>query len=188
MSTWFTADTHFGHAKIIGYCSRPFSSAAEMDAALVARWNSRVSPNDTVWHLGDFTLFGDREAMGRYRKRLNGKIHLVRGNHDKRGIDLSGIFESVGDLSEITISLGGANQRVVLCHYALRVWPHSHRGAWHLYGHSHGTLEDDPHALSVDVGVDCWKYAPVSAAQISARMKRKAWKPIDRHQREGDDE
>lgn len=181
MSTWFTADTHFGHPKIIDYCRRPFRSVGEMDAALIANWNARVQPDDTVYHLGDFMLFGDVATVRRYRERLNGRVHLIRGNHEKKTQDFTGIFENVADLAEIAVSIAGSNQRAVLCHYALRVWSHSHRGAWHLYGHSHGTLTDDPHALSLDVGVDCWNYAPVSLQQVSARMGRKVWKPVDHH-------
>lgn len=183
MSIWFTSDTHFGHANIIGLCKRPFPSVGAMDATLIENWNARVQPNDTVYHLGDFMLFGDASAMQKYRERLNGKIHLVRGNHEKKSHDFKGVFESINDLTEITVTVGRETQRVVLCHYAMRVWPHSHRGAWHLFGHSHGTLPDDPHALSADVGVDCWEYAPVSLQQLAARMKRKDWKPIDHHDR-----
>ena len=57
----------------------------------------------------------------------------------------------------------------------------SHVGAWHLYGHSHGLLPDDPNALSLDVGVDCWGFRPVSFAQIQACMATKTWKPVDGH-------
>jgi len=182
MSVWFTADTHFGHARVIAFCRGPFLSVGEMDAALIRNWNVRVQPSDAVYHLGDFS-FGDKAAVRRYRERLNGRINLVRGNHEKKSRDFNGIFESVADLSEITITVAGAGQRVALCHYAMRVWPHSHHRRWHLYGHSHGTLRDDPHALSLDVGEDCWDYAPVSAAQILRKMAAKEWRPVDHHGR-----
>ncbi len=54
MSLYFTSDTHFGHKNIIQTCNRPFASVDEMDEAMVARWNQRVGPDDTVFHLGDF--------------------------------------------------------------------------------------------------------------------------------------
>ena len=53
-----TADHHFGHANIIEYTNRPFASVEEMDAALIAAWNERVTDYDLVYHLGDFTLEG----------------------------------------------------------------------------------------------------------------------------------
>jgi calcineurin-like phosphoesterase family protein len=63
----------------------------------------------------------------------------------------------------------------------MKVWNGSHKGDWQLYGHSHGTLPDDPNALSCDVGVDCWNYFPVSMEQLRAKMKTKNYKSIDHH-------
>lgn len=45
------------------------------------------------------------------------------------------------------VSING--QRIVLCHYAMRVWNHSSHGAWHLYGHSHGRLPSVDASLSM---------------------------------------
>jgi len=181
MATFFTADTHFGHANILKYCSRPFKSVEAMDEALIKNWNRRVGPDDTVWHLGDFTMAGGVERVRKYKDRLNGRIHLVWGNHDKRSSEVSALFESTHDLTKIHFSEAGVVGQAVLCHYAMRVWGASHRGVWHLYGHSHGTLPDDNQALSLDIGVDCWDYSPVSVQQIAARMKQKQWRPVDHH-------
>lgn len=173
MSVLFTADSHWSHANILRYCHRPFKTVGEMDAALVQNWNTVVRPEDTVYHLGDFT-FIDHE---KYLKRLNGTVHLVLGNHDKRTSALAAGFASVSDYKEVTAD----GQLIVLCHYAFRVWRKSHHGSWHLYGHSHGALPDDPRSLSFDVGVDCWDYTPVSIPQIRERMAKKDWKPINHH-------
>ena len=56
----------------------------------------------------------------------------------------------------------------------MRVWPHHARGAWHLYGHSHGNLPDDPLALSMDVGVDSHDFRPWHFDEIQVVMKAKA--------------
>jgi len=172
MKYWFTADTHFGHTAIICHCSRPFLSVAEMDEALIARWNAVVSPGDIVYHLGDFAL-GSIQKIKEYRQRLRGRIILIRGNHDRRGGAFAALFDEVHDLHEILFNQDGLSQRIVLCHYALRVWPRSHYGAWHLYGHSHGKLPDDPSTLSLDIGVDCWDFAPVPFEKIGQAMERK---------------
>ncbi len=63
---------------------------------------------------------------------------------------------------------------IVLCHYAMRGWHHSFRGSWHLYGHSHGRLPDDPAAQSMDVGVDTHEFRPWHLDEIAARMNHKA--------------
>jgi calcineurin-like phosphoesterase family protein len=73
---FFTADTHFGHANIIKYCQRPFSSVEEMNETLIANWNRVVAAEDTVYHLGDVAL-GDAKPV---LDRLKGKIVLIVGS------------------------------------------------------------------------------------------------------------
>jgi len=79
VNLWLTSDSHFSHDAIIGYAKRPFTSAAEMDEALVENWNRVVKPSDHVYHLGDVVM--KRSALA-VVKRLNGHLRLVRGNHD----------------------------------------------------------------------------------------------------------
>lgn len=79
---YFTSDTHFGHANILQYCKRPFSTVEEMNEELCKRWNSRVGPSDIVYHLGDFAM-GPRSNI-LFRKSLQGTVILIRGNHDRK--------------------------------------------------------------------------------------------------------
>ena len=76
---FFTADTHFCSRAIMNYENRPFSDAEQMNKAIIENWNRAVSPEDTVWHLGDFGADG-REAE--FLSALNGTKYLVKGNHD----------------------------------------------------------------------------------------------------------
>ena len=82
MKIFVISDTHFGHANIIRYCDRPFATVDEMNRSLIENWNSVVSNNDIVIHVGDFA-FLKQEALADIRTKLNGKIWLIRGNHDK---------------------------------------------------------------------------------------------------------
>ncbi|WNV10127.1 metallophosphoesterase family protein [Tardiphaga sp. 709] len=154
---FFTSDTHFGHERIIGLARRPYSSVSEMDESLIRAWNDRVGTSDTVYHLGDFA-FCDH---GSYLSRLQGIKHLIRGNHDHRNRVRSdgGLWQSVSDLAYLSVD----GTDLVLCHYAMRVWKGSHKGAVHLYGHSHGSLPGD--SQSCDVGVDVWQ-RPVDLSTI----------------------
>lgn len=182
MSVHFTADTHFGHARIIELCKRPFASVEEMDATLIANWNSRVHPGDLVYHVGDFAFKNPIP----YLDKLHGRIVLILGNHDGKRLkpDIEKRFESVVQYIELKVPLANppfGTQKITLCHYALRVWNCSHHGAWHLYGHSHGTLPDDPNSLSFDIGVDCWNFYPLSFAEVAAHMATKKYAPVDHH-------
>lgn len=174
MTTFFTADTHFGHDNIIKYCKRPFASSFEMDETLVSNWNAVVKPGDTVHHLGDFA-FG-RAATGEYisklAKRLHGSVHLIHGNHEKVARGMKWFFASMKDYDEIEIN----GQRIVLFHYGMRVWHHDYKGVWHLYGHSHGLLP--AMNKSLDIGVDCWNFSPVSFEQLKLTMDAR---PLGKH-------
>ena len=168
--TWFTSDFHFGHFNIIWYCNRPFSSTQEMDDSIADGVNACVKPNDVLYFLGDFCL-GSAERVVAYRKRLACRtIHFIEGNHDKVTRKLQSVFASWSSMSEIHVG----KQGIVLCHYAMRVWPHHGRGAWQFYGHSHGNLPDEPLALSMDVGVDTHDFRLWHFDEVQAVMQAKA--------------
>jgi calcineurin-like phosphoesterase family protein len=101
MVVFFISDTHFGHENIIRMCRRPFGSVAEMDEALIARWNERVGAADTIYHLGDF-CYRNRCGADTYLRCLNGQIHLIAGNHDDETIaQHASLFASVSHIREI---------------------------------------------------------------------------------------
>lgn len=174
-STFLVSDTHFGHTNIITYSSRPFKTVDEMNEALIHRWNAVVAPDDIVYHLGDFSMGGVPSST--FRRRLNGRIHLLVGNHDQRALKEPELWESIHDILHTKIE----GQRVTLCHYSMKTWLKSHHGAYQLFGHSHGSLPDDPHSLSFDVGVDCHDLTPLRWDQVVAIMSRKQYKPVDHH-------
>ncbi|WP_372367868.1 phosphoesterase [Candidatus Uabimicrobium sp. HlEnr_7] len=154
------------------------------DEQLIANWNTCVSKGDRVYHLGDFS-FGNEDYIEKILARLNGDIHLIKGNHDRnlRALEKRCIW--VKDYFELKVKDNGQNQKIILLHYALRVWNASHYGSWHLYGHSHATLADDPLALSIDVGIDavalwhandeniCKRYRPISFDEVKEILNKK---------------
>lgn len=166
MTTFFTADLHFGHAGIIGMCGRPYADIDEHDWALVEAWNAVVQPSDTVWHLGDFAYRAKPQRVHWLFGQLNGTKHLILGNHDFKGPTRELGWASIHELTETVVD----GQVLVLCHYALRVWRNMRRGALMLYGHSHGNLPGN--RQSMDVGVDCTGYTPVMLPQIRSMLER----------------
>ena len=175
-NTFFTADSHFSHTNIIKYSNRPFKDATEMNETLIRKWNDKIPDSDSVvYFLGDFAFCSQNDAQKIF-DRLNGQKHLIIGNHDKSGVQIHG-WKSKQHYLEVTVN----KQFIVLCHYAMRVWNRSHHGAWQLYGHSHGSLPDDPYAKSFDVGVDCWNYTPLSFDDVERVMRKKETRPVDHH-------
>lgn len=163
MSLWFTSDTHFGHANIIKHSERPFTNVDEMDEALIAAWNECVGPKDEVWHLGDFCHW--RLKPGKYASRLNGRIHLVLGNHDADAKEMAPHFSTVQEVKY----LRHEGERFWLSHYPHRAWRNSHHGCIHLFGHTHGDYAN--WRRSMDVGVDAVGYKPISFAEVVERLK-----------------
>lgn len=102
---FFTADLHFFHENIIKHTQRPFHTVDEMNRTLIRKWNERITPEDEVYILGDFTMKGPDIASS-VLYSLKGKKHLIRGNHDsfvdKAGFDQS-LFVSVRDYMELKI-------------------------------------------------------------------------------------
>jgi calcineurin-like phosphoesterase family protein len=168
LTVWFTADTHFGHGGALGRFKRPFRSVAEMDEALIARWNDRVGAHDELWHLGDFAYRMPAERMADVLKRLNGVKHLVTGNNDGADtVSLAG-WASVQAYRETELE----GVRLVLCHYPFRTWNGMYKGAYNLHGHSHGQLAGL--TRQVDIGVDVWDYCPITLDEIRARRRKRS--------------
>jgi calcineurin-like phosphoesterase family protein len=80
--TFVIADTHFGDDNIRKFENRPFDTVIQMTRGLIERWNETVSENDTVYVLGDFCVESEIKTVLAENK-LNGKIILIVGNHDK---------------------------------------------------------------------------------------------------------
>lgn len=83
--TFLVSDTHFTHHGVCTFLRgdgsklRPWDNVEEMDEYMVQKWNSVVSPNDRVYHLGDVVI--NRKALS-ILERLNGRKVLIKGNHD----------------------------------------------------------------------------------------------------------
>ena len=131
--TFFTSDTHFFHSKVIRYCNRPFQSVEQMNEVLIENWNSVVKKKDTVFHLGDF-CFGSPAQWNDILDKLNGKIHLIIGNHDQKVCrKLENRFESIS--MQMYINIDG--QIICFNHYPFLCYSGSGWKVWQLHGHIH---------------------------------------------------
>lgn len=100
-----------------------------MNRVLVENWNARVRPEDHVWVVGDFA-YRSAESPVTYLAKLNGRKHLVLGNHDYKwikNVKLEDWFESV----DLMAQAEDEGVRVILCHYPLMTVP---RGFVNVYG------------------------------------------------------
>lgn len=178
---YYTSDLHLGNNNIIAHENRPWETVEEMDKALIANWNSRVTPEDDVYVLGDFCFKGATKAI-EYLKQLNGSIHLIRGNHDhfmsqksfdmwlcdmhNRDLHSGKVYTHVRDKGYYA-HIKDNGREVVLCHYPILYWENKERGSIHLYGHVHTYRDCSAMAPnSYNVGVDANNYMPVTLDEL----------------------
>jgi len=184
------SDTHFGHTnswqlfkRPDGSPLRPFTSTEEMDEAMIERWNAKVGPHDTVYHLGDVVI--NRKYL-HLVKRLNGKKRLVRGNHD---IFKDQDYRDVGFDSLYGVRV--FTDKFILSHIPLHPDCITHRFKVNVHGHLHANEvtrkiatkvwapvgqhdlidEIDPRYLCVSV--EHTNYEPLSFEEVDARIAKR---------------
>ena len=110
---FYTADLHFLYEPLLS--SRPFATVEEMDETLIRNWNKTVSPDDTVYLVGDIG-YNEGQVPHQLLSRLTGHKHLIRGNHDTGYEDAASLyryFETITDFNEID----DGETHILLCHY-----------------------------------------------------------------------
>lgn len=191
---WFTSDQHFGHARIIELCDRPFASIDEMNAVMIERWNDRVRAGDTVYVVGDFAMGQIADTLP-IAAKLNGRKILIPGNHDrcwageKRaprrrewiGRYLAAGFDEVWDLARPMVLVLADFTPVLVWHFPydpdlrgrveLDTLRPADRGTWLLHGHVHTEWCVFKHQLNVgvdtsDVLTGGIDFAPISEDEI----------------------
>ena len=177
MSIFITSDEHSGHERILSLAARPFKSVEEMNETIIARHNKKVSPKGFTIHVGDmfWQTMSKMEARA-ILHRLHGRHAFIYGNHDElieKYVNLRMEFDWVVGKNKASGShiIKWNKHKITLNHYAQRVWDGSHKGHWHVYGHSHGALAGL--GKSFDIGVDSHSFAPWSLEEIEQEMEKR---------------
>lgn len=173
-----TSDLHLGHDKDFVTKARGFETVEEMNAEIIRRWNERVYPDDDVYVLGDLTL-GDVEEGIRLIAKLNGYLHIMRGNHDtdkkvERYLELPNVvsvqYADVLKYGKAVFWLG---------HYPTITANYDDDKPWAkhvvcLFGHTHQEqpfYNDNPYMYNV--GMDAHNCTPITIDEIVADIRKK---------------
>jgi len=198
MTTFFTSDTHFGHARIIDLCGRPFRDVDHMNDEIVRRWNKVVAPGDTVFHLGDVALGKIADSLPQVG-RLNGYKVLVEGNHDRPFMEkrkpekrkqwlmtYQQYFDEIhAQFPRMPFSTGWVN----LSHYPYDGDSHGEDryaderlvdgGLPLIHGHTHSSGAPVSYSakgtLQIHVGMDAHNFYPVHEDYIRVVLARNPW-------------
>lgn len=169
---WITSDQHFSHPKgrIIEYCNRPYKNVDEMDEDMISRWNSVVSDEDEVYHLGDFCL-APLERQQSVFQALKGHKRLVLGNHDGSQSRMERVgFEFVAK----AMDLHYRDRFIYMVHNPDH---YSNILRWHhdmvLYGHCHDKTPDKCAKMKgwVNCCVENFDYTPVLLDTLIERVE-----------------
>ena len=139
---YFISDLHVGHTNVLSFDNRPFKFIEEHDETLIKNWNSVVGMDGDVYLLGDISWYNATKTIEIFN-RLNGRIHLIKGNHDNRLLknrELQSRFCEITDYKELDI---GDGKGIVLCHYPIPCFKNHYYSWYMLYGHVHTSFEDN---------------------------------------------
>lgn len=167
---FITSDHHFGHNAILTFEPKrlkddgtQFKDIKEHDQYLINKWNSIVSPEDTVYYLGDFAYKCNMNYAQYCFWSLNGKKILICGNHDNKiAKKFKDSWNEIYELFRIdVIKSNGVLQHVLLSHRPFLTWENN---CWHFHGHTHGKIEHlnneivipDYHSIRIrkNIGID----------------------------------
>jgi len=170
MNLFFSADSHYYH-KNLAIIHRGFNSIEEMNELMIDNYNKKVTKNDHIYILGDFS-FGTVEQTLEILNRLNGNKFLIIGNHDEKMLknkEIVSKFAWVKDYYKLKYD----GLKIILFHYLIHRWDCSHYGSLHFHGHNHNLKLDIEIKNSYNVGVDVNNYEPVSLEEILDKIDYK---------------
>ncbi len=172
---WFTSDLHLYHDREFIYKVRGYKSAAAHLDGVILKINEYVMPDDELYILGDVAFGGDTDAAVRAVSRINGKKHLVIGNHDTdkklEAYREAGVFESIEWAGRIRVN---KSTRLYLSHYPTLVSNHEDRTPiFNLHGHTHQDLifNEDFEKTNIHIGWDTWQ-RPVEMEKIEKLIEK----------------
>ena len=90
-NVYISSDQHLDHANIIKYAGRKYDCVQSMNEDIIARHNSVVPAQGSLWIcLGDFAFVrgeDQAEQLRRWVRHFNGETKvLVMGNHDRQSM------------------------------------------------------------------------------------------------------
>ena len=137
--TYFISDLHLGHKNVIKFDNRPFNTIEEHDEYIISQWNKTVDDYDDVYILGDISWYNIEKTIA-IIKRLNGRLHLCLGNHDRKLMknkDLRALFVEIVEKKDFVLN----GKHLVLNHHPELFFNHAYHNGYHFYGHVHNSPE-----------------------------------------------
>lgn len=175
----YTSDQHINDTYINKFHPERFDifgSNKIMTKNIIHKQNMQVHENDIVYVLGDFIMGKKLDDVIKILNKLNGRIHLILGNHDtllsNKNISLPNKVVVHNDIVQTKLYNG---QKLYLYHYPLFEWPDYYEpNTYHLYGHLHGK-RSHPDRRALEVSCNLYNYMLLSENKIIELLNKKAY-------------
>ena len=142
--------------------SRGFTNVEEMNEAIITNWNFKVSPDDIVYHLGNFAW--DPLVAEMALSRLNGSINFMAGDWDKALYEVIERFSEHQLLSDQIFYIDSFD--IALSYWPLLDWPGRSQGVTHIFGGDKYKTSVNKEEVKINVNCDNWDLSPVELESI----------------------
>ncbi|MEI0565054.1 phosphoesterase [Brachyspira pulli] len=163
---YFTSDTHFFH---IGRNRKnKFDDYIALHNVLIDNWNKKISDNDDIYIIGDFSNENGYKKTSELLKYLKGNKYLIKGNNDKflnnPNFDIK-LFKFIKDYYVLDIKEYNEKiKKIVLFHYPILEWEGYYSGTMLIHGHWHN--DKKYHNMAFNVASDIHNLTPLSINEI----------------------
>jgi calcineurin-like phosphoesterase family protein len=179
MAIYVTSDQHFSHIQPFVWQARGYESVEHMNEEQIRKWNEVVNKTDEVWFLGD-GMMNDNEVGAKCFQQLNGKIHVITGNHDSpnRIKIYQNLKYDVQDAKRLTYNKKNiifSHEPMITDNGAFKGW----HGVLNIHGHTHQTTNfTEGYLLRYHAGVDSHDGYPILLDDILKEVYE-YWKELD---------
>lgn len=159
MATFLIANCQFGRGGVIRTNKRPFGNVQDMNEEMVQRWNAVVSPNDIVFHLGNFAW--DPTTAEEMFDSLNFKqLLLVPGEFDQSVFELQQMGSLPNNVRIINRIGEQPGLNATMAYWPLLEWPMKTKGHYLFYGYWGNKYKPDHKKKMINMACEFWNYTP----------------------------
>ena len=164
MKVYVTSNLQLGRPNAISKFKRPFKDVDNMTNELIGNWNSVVTDEDIVYHLGNFAW--DPKTAQDALQRLKGTIRLLPAEHDE-AVMLLGNKKMLPSKSYLMNRITPLNDyECSLSYWPMQEWPGSSSGYYSIIGYPGKKYKSDPKKRIINASTDLWGYKPQELTRL----------------------
>lgn len=175
MATYLIANCQFGRASVIKSNDRPYGNVQDMNEDMIEKWNSVVTDQDDVIHLGNFAW--DPTTAHEVLEQLNGRsIHLVPAEYDQAILEMQSkqLLPRRSKVINRIFEQGQLN--ATFAYWPLVEWPSKTKGHYLFYGFYGKKYKPDHKKKMINMAVEFWNYTPQDINSLMRLFEDKDFK------------